>query len=70
MTPRRLSDVRVPMADGVSLSTHVVLPATTGEWLAILIRTPYSKINGRILSRAGHFADRGYAIVAQNVRGP
>ena len=69
MTPGRLFDVRVPMADGVTLSTDVVLPATAGSWPAILIRTPYSKVNDRILEWADFFADHGYALVAQDVRG-
>ncbi len=69
MTPGRLFDLRVPMADGVTLSTDVVLPAGTGTFPAILIRTPYSKVNDRILAWAGFFADHGYAVVAQDVRG-
>ncbi|HUZ55142.1 MAG TPA: CocE/NonD family hydrolase [Streptosporangiaceae bacterium] len=70
MTPWRLFDVQVPMADGVSLSTDVVLPAAgAGPWPAILIRTPYSKVNDRILGWADFFADYGYAVVAQDVRG-
>ena len=70
MTPWRLFGVQVPMADGVSLSTDVVLPAAgAGPWPAILIRTPYSKVNDRILGWADFFADYGYAVVAQDVRG-
>jgi len=69
MTPGRLFDVQVPMADGVSLSTDVVLPAPAGTWPAILIRTPYSKVNDRILGWADFFSDYGYAVVAQDVRG-
>jgi len=69
VTPRRLFDVRVPMSDGVSLSTDVVLPGTAGAWPAILIRTPYSKVNDRILDWAEFFADHGYAVVSQDVRG-
>jgi uncharacterized protein len=69
MTPWRLCDVQVPMADGVSLSTDVALPATTGAWPAILIRTPYSKVDERILGWASFFSDYGYAVVAQDVRG-
>lgn len=69
MTPGRLFDLRVPMADGVTLSTDVVLPGTAGSWPAILIRTPYSKVNDRILEWADFFADHGYALVAQDVRG-
>jgi uncharacterized protein len=69
MTPGRLFDVQVPMADGVSLSTDVVLPGPAGAWPAILIRTPYSKVNDRIIGWADFFADHGYAVVAQDVRG-
>jgi uncharacterized protein len=69
MTPGRLFDVRVPMADGVSLSTDVVLPGTSGAWPAILVRTPYSKVSDRILAWADFFTDYGYALVAQDVRG-
>ncbi len=69
MTPWRLFDVQVPMADGVSLSTDVVLPSTPGAAPAILIRTPYSRVSERILGWADFFADYGYAVVAQDVRG-
>jgi uncharacterized protein len=69
MTPGRLFDVQVPMTDGVSLSTDVVWPATSSSWPAILIRTPYSKVNDRILGWADFFADYGYAVVTQDVRG-
>ncbi len=65
----RLFDHQVPMADGVCLSTDITLPGTAGTWPAILIRTPYSKVNDRILEWAGFFADYGYAVVAQDVRG-
>jgi uncharacterized protein len=57
------------MADGVRLSADVTLPGTAGAWPAILIRTPYSKVNDRILDWADFFADYGYAVVAQDVRG-
>jgi uncharacterized protein len=75
--PGRLFDQPVPMADGVCLSTDVTLPGTTGAssassaaaWPAILIRTPYSKVNDRILGWADFFADYGYAVVTQDVRG-
>ena len=69
MRPGRLFDQQVPMADGIRLSTDVILPGTTGAWPAILIRTPYSKVNDRILDWADFFADYGYAVVAQDVRG-
>lgn len=52
MTSGRLFDVAVPMADGVSLSTDVVRPASTWVWPAITVRTPYSNVNDGILGWA------------------
>lgn len=69
MTPGRLFGLQVPMADGVSLSTDVVLPSAPGPAPAILVRTPYSKVSERILGWADFFADYGYAVIAQDVRG-
>jgi len=69
VSPGRLFDLGAPMADGTRLSTDVVLPGSTGTWPAVLIRTPYSKVSDRILSWADFFADYGYALVAQDVRG-
>jgi predicted acyl esterase len=47
MTAGRLFDVRVPMADGVTLSTDVVLPRGAGSRPAVLMPTPDSKVNDR-----------------------
>ena len=38
-----LSDVMVPMRDGVRLATDVYLPRTAGQFPVILERTPYDK---------------------------
>jgi len=57
------------MSDGVALATDVTLPAGDGRFPAVLVRTPYSKVNSRILEWADFFADFGYAFAAQDVRG-
>jgi putative CocE/NonD family hydrolase len=65
----RLFGVGVPMSDGVQLTTDVVLPSEHGRWPAVIIRTPYSRVNDRILGWADMLADFGYAAVTQDVRG-
>ncbi len=56
------------MRDGVQLSANVFRPSITARVPAILVRTPYGK-GGDITVNYQAFADRGYAIVAQDVRG-
>lgn len=67
-------NARVPMRDGVELSTDVYLPqSATKPVPAILVRTPYD--NGdfagltNIVDRAVYFVQHGYAFVIQDVRG-
>ncbi len=64
----KLLHVRVPMRDGVHLSTNIFHPPGAGRFPTILIRTPYGK--GPDLP-AGYapFVDHGYALVLQDVRG-
>ena len=67
-----LFDRRVHMRDGVSLSADVYLPAGADEaerHPVILTRTPYLKANTSILGSATYFCERGYALVAMDVRG-
>lgn len=59
-------DLRVPMRDGVTLSTNVFLPAGEGPFPVLLIRTPY---NAALISDPGQWTGRGYALVGQDVRG-
>ena len=56
------------MRDGIGLSTNVFRPKAAARVPTILVRTPYNK--GKTLS-AGYqlFADNGYAVVVQDVRG-
>ncbi len=64
----RLLDVGVPMRDGVRLSANVFLPANRGRVPVILERTPYGKSDDPS-SLYRDFVRRGYAVVAQDVRG-
>lgn len=59
---------RVPMRDGIRLSTNVFLPHADGRYPALLIRTPYGK-RGDLLPGYRIFLERGYAVVVQDVRG-
>ena len=63
-----LSDQVVPMRDGVKLSADIYLPAGKGPWPVVLIRTPYDKA-ARVKTMAPYFVARGYAFVAQDLRG-
>lgn len=64
--------VLVPMRDGVRLATDVYLPARPkGRLPCVLVRLPYDK-SGRFSfmpQTAAVFTERGYAFVAQDVRG-
>ena len=58
----------VRMRDGVRLAADVYLPETAGRWPTVLVRTPYSRRAGSIRSYL-YFLHRGYAVVAEDVRG-
>ena len=65
-------NVRVPMRDGVHLSTDVYLPLANGRPVeeklpAVLIRTAYNKKGFE--SRGRFFARHGYLSLTQDVRG-
>ena len=62
-------DVKVPMRDGVELSTDIYLPATDQPVPVVLIRTPYNNNNEAIVHDCMYFAARGYGVVTQDVRG-
>ena len=61
-------DVKVPMRDGIRLSTNIFLPNTEGIFPTILLRTPYGNgdANNDI---AIAYAKAGYAYVIQDTRG-
>ena len=60
-------DVKVPMRDGVKLSTDLYIPSRGGKFPAILVRTPYN--NNGMVGQAMYYATRGYAVALQDVRG-
>jgi putative CocE/NonD family hydrolase len=66
--------VMVPMRDGVKLSTDVYRPARGSEPLTerlpiLLQRTPYVIDQGGLVKQARFFAQHGYIVALQNVRG-
>lgn len=63
--------VTVPMLDGVGLATDVYLPPAAGRVPAVLSRVPYDR-RGPLCylpTLAARYLDRGWAFVAQDVRG-
>ncbi len=66
---RVLSNQRVPMRDGIHLAADVYLPAGVSSAPVILSRTPYEASSDRFASLGVYFAQRGYAVVAQDCRG-
>ena len=65
----RRVDVRVPMRDGVALSTDIFLPRAAGRCPTVLIRTPYSNSNEQLIEKGIRLASAGYACAIQDVRG-
>jgi uncharacterized protein len=67
-------DVMVAMRDGARLATDIYRPAHTGtpvpgRFAVILERTPYDKGAPRFAVTARHFAEHGYVVLVQDVRG-
>lgn len=62
------SVVRVPMRDGVRLSTNVFLPPAPSRHPTVLLRTPYNK-GPSLIPSYRIFLDQRFAIVVQDVRG-
>ena len=60
-------DVPVAMPDGVILRADVYRPAKPGTYPVVVLRTPYNK--AQHADMGPYFAKRGYAFVAQDVRG-
>jgi putative CocE/NonD family hydrolase len=59
--------VKVPMRDGVKLSTDFYRPVGAAKTPVILIRTPYKKEGYELRGR--FYARRGYTVAIQDVRG-
>jgi putative CocE/NonD family hydrolase len=70
----REEGIMVPMRDGVRLWTDIYRPARNGvavtERLPVLLqRTPYVMNEGSLVRQARFFAQHGYVVALQNVRG-
>ena len=61
-------EVQVPMRDGLKLAADLYLPEGAGPFPVIIERTPYNKNNCRF-TQGVYFAERGYAVLIQDVRG-
>ncbi len=72
---KRHTDISIPMPDGAILFADHYLPRSSGEYPTILIRSPYGRSTrqstfGMVLEFSAHrFAERGYHVIVQDVRG-
>ncbi len=64
-----LRGLDVPMRDGTTLRADVYLPATPGPHPTVMLRSPYGRGPGFAVPVAVPFAERGYAVLLQSVRG-
>ncbi len=62
-------DLLIPMRDGVRLYAALYRPDSEGPLPTLLIRSPYSSQHPRYVAWAQRFAEAGYAVVMQDVRG-
>lgn len=67
-TYRVTRDLAVPTRDGIQLLTDLYTPATEPAG-TVLIRTPYGRTNLAATMTAGMYAECGYRVVMQSVRG-
>src|SRR5262249_39556387 len=59
----------VPMRDGVKLYADVYRPQREGKFPVLVVRTPYGVQRDGMHATVIHFAQAGYAVVVQDVRG-
>jgi len=62
-------DVKVPMRDGVSLSTDIYRPPGPGPFPTLLVRTIYDNQEPTNIEWTRRFMEAGYAVVMQDCRG-
>lgn len=62
-------DIRIPMRDGVRLAADLYLPLGPGPFPVLMERTPYNKSAPQRQEQGIWFAQRGYAVLFQDVRG-
>lgn len=58
---------KVPLSDGIRLSTDIYLPQEAGPHPVVLLRTPYGKF--QMKDYGNFFAKNGYVTIVQDVRG-
>ena len=63
------SNVPAVMRDGITLYADVYRPTASGKYPVLVVRTPYGKQRDGIHENLIGYAQRGYAVVAQDVRG-
>ena len=63
-------DVKVPMTDGVNLSTDIYLPPDGGPFPTLLVRTIYDNQADWCIDMAKRAVPQGYAVVMQGLPGP
>jgi uncharacterized protein len=66
---RTIEQAQVHMRDGARLNADVYLPAATGRFPVVLIRTPYQTEIGRRPVFLNKLIESGYAIVQEHERG-
>jgi putative CocE/NonD family hydrolase len=64
-----VSDVRIPMADGILLDSDEYIPTTGCPCPTILVQTPYRKSGAGVAEGNTIFPSNGYAMVVVDVRG-
>ncbi|WP_145048936.1 CocE/NonD family hydrolase [Paenibacillus xylanexedens] len=64
-----VSEIMVPMRDGVHLHTQVYLPNHGESWPCILVRNPYPNNQAILEASYTHFVKHGYVLVIQSCRG-
>ena len=75
ISAQSLNDIRilrhqqVPMEDGVLLYADVYLPLESGQYPTLVVRTPYGVQRPGMHQTMVKFAQHGYAVVLQDVRG-
>ena len=62
-------DVKVPMRDGVALSTDIYRPVGPGPFPTLLVRTIYDNQDPSYMEWTRRFVEAGYTVVMQDCRG-
>src|SRR5437763_15429777 len=64
-----VSDVRISMADGVTLDSDEYVPASGCPCPTVLVQTPYRKSGAGVSEGNTIFPSNGYAMIVVDVRG-